>query len=243
MSVEAASPAATEAFERFFERTLSGMLARAITLCGHRADAEDAVQEAYTEAAARWDRLGGYDSPEAWVHKVMVQRLRRTRRQRDRTRPALDVPVAPEAGPERAALAREVLRVLGGLPQQQRMALVLHCLHGLPQREVARQLRITRGTVAAHVFKARRALEEGLGMTQTPSDWLGEGLVAASTRNGPPRARRTDPVAAALRETEEWLRAGVEAEGEGKARSRARQVIRSRVPGSGGDRQGQEPPC
>src|SRR5689334_10676943 len=65
----------TEDFPAFFARTGSGMIAKAILLSGHRQEAEDAVQEAYTEALRSWHRIGAYDSPEAWVYKVMSQRL------------------------------------------------------------------------------------------------------------------------------------------------------------------------
>ena len=41
----------------FFESTHSAVLARAIMLCGHRADADDAVQEAYLEALLSGDKV------------------------------------------------------------------------------------------------------------------------------------------------------------------------------------------
>ena len=64
-----------EDFAAFFASTCPGMIAKAILLSGHRQEAEDAVQEAYTEALRSWHRIGAYDSPEAWVYKVMRQRL------------------------------------------------------------------------------------------------------------------------------------------------------------------------
>lgn len=62
-------------FRTFFERSCPGMLARALLIAGDRQDAEDAVQQAYVEALRWWERVGRYDSPDAWVYKIVKQRL------------------------------------------------------------------------------------------------------------------------------------------------------------------------
>jgi RNA polymerase sigma factor (sigma-70 family) len=202
-------------FESFFECTFPAMLARAIMLCGHRQTAEDAVAEAYAEALRRWDRIGGYDLPEAWVYKVMSQRLwKESRRQARLGAVAGDIPVsAAAAGPEQAAEVREVLRRLAGLPRLQRAAIVLHCLQGLSQDEVARELGVKRGTVAASIFQARRTLAESLGLPRAARRVSREDFVAASVRTAQSSAMRADdPVAAMLEVAEDSIRAAVAAE-------------------------------
>ena len=100
---EAVKPAE---FHTFFECSCPGMLARALLLAGHRQDAEDAVQQAYVEALRRWERVGRYDSPDAWVYKIVKQRLWATARLvpgysrwgwrcRDRQPPAPNRPPTP----------------------------------------------------------------------------------------------------------------------------------------------------
>ncbi|MCF6522830.1 RNA polymerase sigma factor [Streptomyces sp. JJ36] len=208
-------------FETFFARSLPGMLARAMLLCGHPQDAEDAVQEAYAEALRRWDRLRGYDAPDAWVYRVVRQRLWGAARSRRRTRP-VDDPVAEMRPPaaasvEQTAEVRAVLAALSGLPARQRTVLVLHCLQGLPQDEIAGELGLSRGGVAANLHKARRRLkgvvgtaDEGTvpGRRRPVQHDRGE-LVPAGAGGTARPDEPADGVAAALLRAELWLRGGL----------------------------------
>lgn len=217
-----------DGFADFFETTVSGMLARAIVLCGHRPDAEDAVAEAYCEALARWDQVGRYDSPEAWVHRVMCQRLWKSARRRARQQSVgLELPVPAYTGPEQAAEVREVLGALTGLPPRQQLVLVLS-IEGHSSEEIAARLRVTTATVRTHVFKARRALERMLGMEQGRRR-VGEPLVASGAHR-PDALRRqpADPLAAAVQDAVRWLGESVDAD--------AATALRARVEAAAGGR-------
>ncbi|GAA2455940.1 RNA polymerase sigma factor [Streptomyces macrosporus] len=224
---------ATEEFEVFFARSFPGMLARALLLCGHRQDAEDAVQEAYAEAFRRWDRIAGYEAPDAWVYRVVRQRLWAAGRRGARTRTGAldDLPHPVVAGVEQTAHARAVLDALALLPRRQRTVLVLHCLHGMSQDAVAQELGLSRGGVAASLFKARRTLEKVLDMRGREADrpsGRAEELVSpgAARSRGlgaplPPERQDGDRTARALRAAEAWLRGAVAADAETMARVRA----------------------
>jgi RNA polymerase sigma factor (sigma-70 family) len=198
-------------FGHFFECTYPAMLARAIVLCGHRQNAEDAVQEAYLEALRRWDRIAGYDSAEAWVYRVMTQRLWKHHRGWARALNLTgDIPVS--AGPEQAAELQDVLWQLACLTPRERAAIVLHCLRGLSQQEVADELGVKRGTVAATISHARRKLAEALGIPQA-GERHAEDLVAASGRDSHILAGwADDPLVAVLEALEAGIRAAVEAD-------------------------------
>jgi len=216
-------------FSEFFERTFPRMLARAVMLCGHRQNAEDAVQEAYAEALRCWGQVGRYDSPEAWVCKVMKQRLfagkKNWWRRCTPTTPELLellLPIATTA--EEAAEARGVLHALALLPLRQRQVLVLHCLQGMRYQEIAEELGLSVGGVAANIAKARQNLQRLLASTperkRSPADQLTSG---ASRVARWPITDRLDQVAAVLRATESWL---VECfERDGRAMERIRSVI------------------
>ncbi|MGH3857828.1 MAG: RNA polymerase sigma factor, partial [Pseudonocardiaceae bacterium] len=109
-------------FSEFYDQTAPRMLARALMRCGQLQNAEDAVQDAYAEALRRWQRVGGYESPEAWVYKIMKQRLSRAAkhwwwaRRKPTTPELLELAVPPAATAEETAEAREVLRALFLLP-------------------------------------------------------------------------------------------------------------------------------
>ncbi|WP_435612940.1 RNA polymerase sigma factor [Streptomyces sp. bgisy159] len=215
-----------EPFDTFFARSFPGMTARALLLCGHPQDAEDAVQEAYAAAFSRWERLCHYDAPDAWVYRIVRQRLWAVARDRSRTRPAApdSLQPPPAAGVEQTVEARAVLTALARLPARQRTVLVLHCLEGMTQEAIADELGLTRGAVASSVFRARAKLTKAVGMSDGVD--AGNGRRAGRGRHdglglvpSPPQARTArlgeqaadfaDPVAAALRRTELWLRAAV----------------------------------
>lgn len=200
-----------EEFDVFFRRTSPRMLARALLIAGHRQDAEDAVQHAYVEALRRWPQVGRYDSPEAWIYLIVKQRLWKAARRLSRQWPVgLEVSRPPAASAEQTAHARAVLGALAALPRRQRQVIVLHCLHGMPQRDIADELGISRVSVAASIHKARSNLEKVLGMTPG-AHHREDPLVPAPRPVSPPKlTANADPLTTALRETEAWLRAGVD---------------------------------
>jgi RNA polymerase sigma factor (sigma-70 family) len=207
-----------EDFSAFFASTCPGMLAKAILLSGHRQEAEDAVQEAYTEALRSWHRIATYDSPEAWVYKVMSQRLWAAARRTSRQVPSgvdLKVPAQLQADPERSAEARAAIAALGALPGKMRFVMVMHCLNGMSQEEVARELGLARGTVAVYVHGARRLLEKALGLA--PARHADQPLVRVPVPAAPFRdyglAVAADPLARSLRAAENWLREGLAGDG------------------------------
>jgi RNA polymerase sigma factor (sigma-70 family) len=193
-------------FDTFFASSCGDMLARALVLSGGRHDAEDAVQEAYAAAWSVWDRISTYENPGAWVYKVVRQRLWKSAKRWQRVRP-LDTDElaelrATDGDPERFAEAAETLAAMATLPDRQRMVLTMHCLQQMEQQQIADELGLSRGAVAASIFKARRKLEKVLGMKDTELVTLEGGrpsVVAA--------ARAEDPLAVALRAVVSWLTA------------------------------------
>lgn len=158
-------------FDTFFANSWSEMLARAVVLSGSRQDAEDAVQEAYAAALSGWDRISTYDNPGAWVYKIVRQRLwksaRRWRKVSVLSPEDLTSWRATEGDPERFTEATMALTALKELPHRQRMVMIMHCLHQMDQKEIADELGLTRGSVAASIHKARRKLEKALGLKDT----------------------------------------------------------------------------
>lgn len=203
-------------FDVFFAQTFPRVRALAILLGGNIHDADDATQSAYVEALRRWDRIRAYDDPRAWVTLVMKQRLARLAKERRRQQAlALELPLPAMAGPEQTAEAREVLTALASLPQPQRTAMVLYCLHGHRHREIAEMLGMRTGTVRVSVHRARQALLQRLGTAVPTGSVPEEPLV---TTDLPVTA---GPLTRALLAAEAWLAEACRADARALAEARA----------------------
>jgi RNA polymerase sigma-70 factor (ECF subfamily) len=208
-----------DGFAEFYQRTFAQVLSTTIMASGHRADAEDAVQEAYIIALRRWALVGGHEAPEAWVLKVALRRLWRSQRRR-RHAERLAVTVPPDATPEETAYAREVLGALATLPPPVRIAMVMCAVLGWTQAEVAQVLQVPRNTIANRIFRGRAKLAAQLGMTGQVTG-VRDPLVPSQGPVARFAALEEDPVGESLARAESWLRAGIEAEPDTAGRIRA----------------------
>ncbi|MEV8512586.1 sigma-70 family RNA polymerase sigma factor [Dactylosporangium sp. NPDC051484] len=128
---------------------------------GSAEEAQEVTQEAFTRAWARWGRIARYDEPAAWVRRVAwnlaTSRIRRARTALRHWRGQRPESVAGP-GPERVALER----ALAALPADQRRAVVLYYLAGLPVAEIAEICRAREGAVRTWLYRARIALARHL---------------------------------------------------------------------------------
>jgi RNA polymerase sigma-70 factor (ECF subfamily) len=142
-----------------------GRVVAAVALvCGDRARAEDAVQEALAKA---WLQRSHLESLTAWVTRVALndvrsrfRRLGAERRAYERLT-ALKGPEAIAADPE-DVFDRRLLAAMAGLAGRQRAAVVLHYLLDQSVDEVARTLGVHPGTVKTSLHRARAALRQAL---------------------------------------------------------------------------------
>jgi RNA polymerase sigma-70 factor (ECF subfamily) len=159
-SVTAGDGSEDAAFSTFFLESLQRVAGVVALALGDAETAEDATQEAFIRARARWSRVGGLERPDLWVVRVAVNRGRDMRRGRARERRRLEL-VGVGAQTEAAS---ELIRSLwlqwglAQLPPRQRAAVVLHHLEERPIDEVARALDRSSETVRTHLKLGRRRL-------------------------------------------------------------------------------------
>jgi RNA polymerase sigma-70 factor (ECF subfamily) len=152
-----------EPFADFYRREFPRMVTIACAVSGSRLAAEDIAQEALIEAERRWDVVGRYDKPGAWVRRVTIQRASK-RLRRLRVEAAAMLKLGPvDAIPEGPPEVDEVLDAVARLPMRQRAAVVLHYFDGYSVAEVAEILECAEGTAKAHLHKARTSLARMLG--------------------------------------------------------------------------------
>jgi RNA polymerase sigma-70 factor (ECF subfamily) len=149
-------------FDAFFQVEYPRLLR---VLSAADASAADALQEAFTKAAAAWSRVSRYEQPAAWVRRVAVHRMlneRRSTRRRDAAVERLGATSATE-GIDREALL-DLAVAIDALPKQQRIALTLFYLGGLTSAETADAMELSAGAVRFHLHQARDALRGILGV-------------------------------------------------------------------------------
>ncbi len=136
------------------------------TLGSARDEAPDAVQDALLSALRGAASFRGEARVSTWLHRVVVNAcLDRLRRRA--VRPTVPLPAqepAAEGDPLGAAeAALDLRRALAGLPDEQRAALVLVDLSGLPVDEAAAVLGVAPGTVKSRCARGRARLAVALG--------------------------------------------------------------------------------
>jgi RNA polymerase sigma-70 factor (sigma-E family) len=136
----------------------------AFRLLGGREEAADLAQEACARAYSRWNKVGGYDSPEAWVARVAgnlaIDHLRRGRTaSRHTTRHANQSAASTMPDGDRVDLHRALL----ALPRRQRQVVMLRFIADQPEAAVAAALGCSIGTVKSQSSRGLAALRITLG--------------------------------------------------------------------------------
>jgi RNA polymerase sigma-70 factor (sigma-E family) len=136
----------------------------AAVMLGSRADAEDAVQDAFCGLFRRWDQLADPRNALPYVRSAVMNRCRSELRRQARLERRADQnhrPLDAESPEQSAVLGeehRDVLAALRRLPERQREALILRYFMDLPEPEIAAAMGISQGTVKSTTSRAIAAL-------------------------------------------------------------------------------------
>jgi len=159
---------------RLIEVAYPKLVAGLTFVCGSRAAAEDAAQEALARCWERSSRGDAIDSPQAWMTTVALNLARswwRRMRAESRARARLGPPAAPPPADEVA----DVRRALAALPRREREAVVLHYYLDLSVSEVASAQRVAEGTVKTSLHRARRSMGRALSESEQPEEEVEHG--------------------------------------------------------------------
>lgn len=153
---------------REFVHTQYPRLVGAIALvCGNRAAAEDAVQEALARGWERSLRGEHIESLPAWVTTVSMNLARSgLRRLRTERRHRAELRKEPVDATGHAESRVDLRRALGGLSRRQREATVLRYYLGLDIREIAEVMGTPEGTTKSLLSRARSVLAEELRVSE-----------------------------------------------------------------------------
>jgi RNA polymerase sigma-70 factor, ECF subfamily len=146
-----------------------------------RAEAEDAVQDAYLKAFAAMASYAGASSLSTWLTRIVINQAlehRRTveKRQRilreqsvididnyrERLMAGSETSQSPEAETMRTQIAKLLERAIANLPEAFRSVFVLREIEGMSVEETAEALQIPPGTVKTRLLRSRRRLQREL---------------------------------------------------------------------------------
>ncbi|MDH3519086.1 MAG: sigma-70 family RNA polymerase sigma factor [Myxococcales bacterium] len=166
-----------EAFRVLVERYQARAYRLALRMLRDPEQARDAVQEGFLKAYAALDAFEGRSGFYTWLYRMVFNLCIDTKR-RDRSNrhvawndevavevasspvPAAAALGAPEKDAARGELRAAVLRAVAALPEDARRTLLLREVDGLSYAQIARALRIPKGTVMSRLHHARRRVRE-----------------------------------------------------------------------------------
>ena len=167
MGITAVTPATSSDLDGLYRELQPELVRYAEGMLGNRADAEEAVQDAFL-AATRVSANGapGFAEARPWLYRVTrnasIDRIRRRKlsvaiEDVAETQPSEDVSLQHAA---ELSVDLEVLRIgLDRLGEQQRSALVLRELSGLAYADIAEVLGVSESNVKVLIFRARKSLQ------------------------------------------------------------------------------------
>lgn len=152
-------------FDHFYEDQYASVVRLAVVLTGRRDLGEELAQDGFLAAFDRWNAVGGFDDPGAWVRRVVTNRCvssgrRHVTEQRLLARlrgRRLDIDPPASADDELWALVR-------ALPKRQAQVLALAFVEDRSVADIAEILGCGQETVRTHLRRGRLTVAERLGL-------------------------------------------------------------------------------
>jgi RNA polymerase sigma-70 factor (ECF subfamily) len=158
----------SEAFDLLVRRHQSSIRRLAMRYTGSELDAEDIAQEAFLRV---WRAARSYKKKalfKTWLYRIVINLCLSLRRKaKAELNPDLDRVVIEAPSVEERLLEREkdalIAMAVRGLPERERIVLILHRFEGLSYQEVARVTGLSLSAVASLLHRAYERLKDRLG--------------------------------------------------------------------------------
>jgi RNA polymerase sigma-70 factor (ECF subfamily) len=178
-----AVPACLDELGSWLESHYTTSFRTACLILGNRADAEEAVQEAFLRAWRFRDSISADTDLKRWLYRVVVNtcnsklRVEIPHRDRRSSDEALETFASRDDASGRVDLAQDLTGALLDLPVALRVVVVLRYYVDLSEREIATAIGRPVGTVKSRLHEARRLLAgHPLLRSATPSSTDSEAL-------------------------------------------------------------------
>lgn len=151
--------------EAYVEAAMPRLVGLAYALTGHKADAEDLVQDTLAIVLTKWARVSEAEHVDAYVRRTMINTLASKKRRRTASEVVSHELVTADwsspasRSPETGVTDRAtVLAMLRDLPDRQRAVVALRYYEDLPDREIAHALGCSEQAVRSAAHAALRSL-------------------------------------------------------------------------------------
>ena len=148
-----------EAFIREVEEARGTLFRVACAYLKQEADRNDAVQEALLKAWKNLRKLREESYFRTWLIRILIRECVNIQRGQQRTWPVERV---PEKSTEETGRDIGLRDAILALPEPLRIVIVLKYMEEYPVEEIARILRVPKGTVCSRLARARRRMKEYL---------------------------------------------------------------------------------
>ncbi len=178
-------------FHELMVQALPALRQQAFALTRNRADADDLVQAAVTNALAAQHSFTPGTNFKAWMSRILRNRFLSDMRRRRETVEVEEAPAdafARAAGQEDSIALQELRHALAKLPADQRLALMMVTVQGMSYEEVSEQLGVAVGTLKCRVFRARKQLQAWLLGEEPAAQRPGAGQRPSVGRTASPRS-------------------------------------------------------
>lgn len=160
-----------EPFEHFYHREYRQVFGLAVVLCRNRNIAEDLTQDAMLEAHRRWEKIGRYDDPGAWVRRVLCNKSHsRFRRLASETKALTRLSGRRVEALSTQPETDEMFALVRSLPTRQAQAIALRYWEDRSVKQIAEILECGEETVKTHLkrglAKLKALVDEPLGGEQ-----------------------------------------------------------------------------
>jgi RNA polymerase sigma factor (sigma-70 family) len=155
----------SRAYEAIYQKYAKAMYNTSLRIVNHTGDAEDVMQEAFTDAFRSLEDFHYKSTFGAWLKRIVINKS--INQLRKRKMDLIDIEktnignVAEEDGPDEQELqlkVEDIKKAVALLPNGYRTVLTLYLFEGYDQEEIAEILGVSHATVRTQYMRAKKKL-------------------------------------------------------------------------------------